>query len=171
MSIWPRYSSQKTLQQAHRSHIRMREKDFDKFRSRFERKVGGKVPNDIDKLLTTIVEGQRKKVYESISLRDKRRKQRKEEDKTEDPFAGFATIESLSFNHSDPSLFNSSVGSAGANSLRSIKFKAQYPKVRSVSIRKSKRASSLNQSQRSSGVSYRSESIDYQMDNLVEGWE
>ena len=71
----------------------MRERDFDKFNSRFERKLEAKEPHNIDKLLTTILEGQRKKVCEGIVMRAKKRKQRKvEEPNSEDPFGGFATF-------------------------------------------------------------------------------
>lgn len=178
LKAWPPYSTQKALEQAHRSYIRMSQRDFFKFEQRFEKKLGGKEPDDIQKLYINIMEGQRKKISESNKKAKKPEKQRRNNDEGLDPFAGFASMDVYSFSNTDLNFTNESIGSLGGlsaapsdkESVRSNRFRVPKQSLMESSNRKKYLNSSVNDSVRSSGPTYRNESIDYQMDNMVDGW-
>ena len=146
----------------------MSEKEFSKFKSRFDRKIKGGKVGDLQALYASIMEGQRKKLAESRTTKVKKRKHLKEEGG--DPFSGFATLEVYIFSSdSDSNPMESSLGSFSGNS--SGPFKPHSPRFMGPSSLR-KRLNSIDGSLKSSGggMSYRNESIDYQLDNLRDDW-
>lgn len=126
------------------------------------------------------MEGQRKKVSEANKKGRRPEKPKHNDEDGMDPFAGFASMEVYSFSNTDINFTNSSIGSLGAfspansdrESFRSTRFKIGRSSavLGGESNRKKYMNSSLNDSVRSSGPTYRNESVDYQMDNMVDEW-